>query len=342
MTKQRDSSFELLRIVAILLVLVLHADFLSLEGPYPFEIVRKPADSFLRILFQTTSVVCVDVFVMISGWFGIRPSLKSSCNLIFQVFFYLILLYALALATGHASISIADFKHLLLASPSNWFIKSYICLYIFAPVLNFFVEYASRKQYQNILVAFYTFQLLYGWIFPTSTGYIHGGYSPISFMGLYLLAQYVRVYKPTWSQWSIRNDVLCYVVIAVGVALICFVPSVIGIMPNAVYGYNLLTYISPTTIAMSLLMIIMASKIHFTSKVVNWLAQSSFAVYLVYVSPWVLPLYRDFFKGLYTSHQGLFYWGQVLPIVLCLFLAVVVVDQLRKGFYSIIQKIIIK
>lgn len=52
MTKQRDSNFELLRIIAILLVLVLHADFLSLEGPYPSEIVESPLDSFLRIFFR--------------------------------------------------------------------------------------------------------------------------------------------------------------------------------------------------------------------------------------------------------------------------------------------------
>ena len=246
---------------------------------------------------------------MISGWFGIRPSLKSFCNLIFQVVFYLILLYILAHATGHASVSITDIKHLLLASPSNWFIKSYFCLYIFASALNFLVEHASRKQFRNILVAFYTFQILFGWLFPTATNYIQGGYSPISFMGLYLLAQYVRRYQPTWSQWRIRYDMLCYITLAIVVTLICFVPSYIGIMPNAVYGYNLLTYISPSTIATSLLMMIMISKLHFASNVVNRLAQSCFAVYLVYVSPWVLPLYCDFFKSFYTSHQGLFYWG---------------------------------
>ena len=41
----------------------------------------------LRMLFESLAIVCVNVFVLISGWFGIRPKWKSVTNFLFQVFF---------------------------------------------------------------------------------------------------------------------------------------------------------------------------------------------------------------------------------------------------------------
>lgn len=225
-TMERESNFELLRIVAILLVLILHADFFALEGPYAEEIVNQPIDSSLRILFQAISVVCVDVFVMISGWFGIRPSIKGFCNLLFQIAFYLVLIYLLALVTGNAKLSTNGMLDLLLATPSNWFLKAYICLYLFAPVLNLFTQHVSRKGFGQFLVLFFIFQTIYGWIFAKSTSYIQGGYSPISFMGLYLLARYIRIHKPIWSIYPIKKYIICYLIVIVFVTVICVTPPI--------------------------------------------------------------------------------------------------------------------
>ena len=81
----------------------------------------------------------------------------------------------------------------------NWFIKAYILLYILAPVLNAFIEKVSQKDFRNALIAFFTFEFIYGWIFSGSTQHIQRGYSTISFIGLYLLSRYVRLYQPRIS-----------------------------------------------------------------------------------------------------------------------------------------------
>ena len=66
-------------------------------------------------------------------------------------------------------------------------------------VLNAFIEQASQKDFRNVLIAFFTFEFIYGWIFSGSTQHIQDGYSTISFIGLYLLARYVRLYQPRIS-----------------------------------------------------------------------------------------------------------------------------------------------
>lgn len=340
MQQQRYSNFELLRIVAILFVLLLHANFFALEGPHTQDIASQPLDSTLRILFQTISIVCVDVFVMISGWFGIHPSKKSFCNLMFQIAFYLILIYVLAIAMGYATLSVKGFQDLFLTTPSNWFLKAYICLYIFSPTLNLFVQQASRKEFRVLLLSFFIFQTIYGWIFPKSTDYIQGGYSPISFMGLYLLARYIRIHKSKWSTNTIRNDIMLYIGITVCVIVVCITPPMLKITQDTIYGYNFLTYISPTTILMALLMILITSKLHLHSRFVNWVASSSFAVYMVYVNPNILTSYKDFFHNLHAQYQGIEYWGIVIPMIVVLYVIICMIDYVRKTAWNYFQSIL--
>ena len=75
--KVRQSNFELLRIIAMFMVLILHADFGALGQPDKAEIMNFPFAATLRVILEMASIVAVNVFVLISGWFGIRHSIKG-------------------------------------------------------------------------------------------------------------------------------------------------------------------------------------------------------------------------------------------------------------------------
>lgn len=197
--KVRQSNMELLRIIAMFLVLLVHADFFSLGAPSASDCVNASVDSSLKVFFEAISIACVDIFVCLSGWFGIRPSVRGFSNFVFQCLFWLVGLYIITLLIGTSTFSIQGIKGCFALTKLNWFIKAYILLYIIAPVLNAFVENASQKEFRNVLIAFFAFEFVYGWIFSGSTQHIVGGYSTISFIGLYLLARYVRLYQPRIS-----------------------------------------------------------------------------------------------------------------------------------------------
>lgn len=76
--KQRQVGIELLRIISMMMVLGLHANFMGIGVPSPDKILSGP--EILQVLMQSLCIVAVNVFVMISGWFGIRPSVKGFCN----------------------------------------------------------------------------------------------------------------------------------------------------------------------------------------------------------------------------------------------------------------------
>jgi len=50
-TKIRESNFELLRIIAMFMVLVLHADFQALGEPTRADIISSPLTSSLKVFF---------------------------------------------------------------------------------------------------------------------------------------------------------------------------------------------------------------------------------------------------------------------------------------------------
>lgn len=192
--KVRDSNIELLRLLAMFLVLVVHADFFSLDSPTQNDIIVAPTNAFFRFFFESLSIVCVNVFVLISGWFSIRSNVKSFCNFIFQCLFFLIGIYIVLLILGMTSLSVKGLAGCFFMLKWNWFIKAYIGLYILSPVLNAFIKNADKRTYENVLIAFFVFQTVYSW-FTGAALFFESGYSTMSFIGLYLLAQYLKLYQ---------------------------------------------------------------------------------------------------------------------------------------------------
>ncbi len=184
---------ELLRIVATFLILIVHADFFSIGAPAVEDMDAEPVEAYWQLLFQALSVVGVNVFVLISGWFGIRTTLRGVLKLLFQCAFFAVVMYAAAISVGRATLSDNGLLSVLI-SYNNWFVVSYIGLMVLAPMLNAFVEAASRRQFELVLIAFFVFQTLYGTFAPLGNP-IARGYSTFSFIGLYLLARYVNIYK---------------------------------------------------------------------------------------------------------------------------------------------------
>ena len=67
MTKTRDSNMELLRIVAMLFILLIHATYRALPFPDSAAIEANATSSFLLILSRSAFIMGVNLFIMLSG-----------------------------------------------------------------------------------------------------------------------------------------------------------------------------------------------------------------------------------------------------------------------------------
>ena len=85
--KERSSNFELLRIIAMVLVLIIHV-LICLPRPTNSLVVEEPYKALAFYLTDSISIICVNIFVLISGWFGINLKLRKLNSLLFQILFF--------------------------------------------------------------------------------------------------------------------------------------------------------------------------------------------------------------------------------------------------------------
>lgn len=87
--KKRDSNIELLRNISMFLILVIHANFVALPHISYEEFVSNTTPSVVRFFIEAIGIVAVNIFVFISGWFGINTRKKSVLSFIYMVIFWL-------------------------------------------------------------------------------------------------------------------------------------------------------------------------------------------------------------------------------------------------------------
>ena len=202
MSKERQSNIELLRAIAMFLVLWVHANFYSIGEPSYSDVLSKPLDSSLKIIFEA---ICI-------------------CAFLFQCLFFTIGLFIVNIICGYTTLSGQGLLGCVMMTSFNWFIKSYLFLYILSPVLNAFVETAPRVVFKKVLIAYFTMLIVCGWLFPESVTYISLGYSPLSFIGLYLLARYVNLYRPKFSNYAASTDICVILGAIICVPVVCLPP----------------------------------------------------------------------------------------------------------------------
>jgi len=270
----RDSNIELLRIVAMFLVLIDHSGYMSIHPPTNEEVFSAPMLSLTRHCSQSFSSICVNVFVLISGWFGIKAKISRIVEFLFQCYFICFIAYFVLLAIGITSpMTIRDWVSFLVLG-DLWFVMAYLLLYLFAPMMNMFIESQTQKQFLYFLSAFLMIQFLHGFIIQES--WFDKGMSPLTLMSLYMVGRYMRLYPNRFTTMNKWIDMLVYFVVSFLGAVFTFA----GVRHGA-EGYRFFSYASPTIIIASVYFFLFFTKISFRSRAINWIAVSAFAVYVL-------------------------------------------------------------
>ena len=284
-----------------------------------------------RILIESFSIVAVNVYVFLSGWYGIHFKYERLCEFIFQVFFFSIVGAVIALlAQGKSSFEVIQRGILLMDNNSYWFVKSYLLLYVVSPILESFVTVTKEREFSVLLLLFFLFEFVYG--FGKGCPWFSGGYSTIHFIGLYLLARFTRNYL--LKRWSVssRFSFLSYLSLSILSACI-FILSIFLLRPDGWTG--VFSYESPLVILSALMLVIYFSKVKIANnRTINTIAISCFAVYLLHNNPFVFDYYV--YAVQYIVQQG---FGLLLPVFLALvFFASIAIDKLRIRLWQVIIK----
>jgi len=347
----RQLNMELMRIVAMMLVLLVHATFLS--NPWPVRQMFEDdfVSTFVFSYVEALALVCVNCFILISGYFSIRPKWKSFLNLIFLIYFYKLLIFG-----GYCFIKGFDNQHLVLAVYpfTDWFVGAYLGLYLLSPVINRFADNAAEKEFRYFLIAFMAVQLTLGWLFPLDTEIeqlkdasfmqFNNGYSVLAFVGLYCIARYVRLHGhrtllPLFNRFRAHHFLLLFAAFAL-LNTVFFAASRLYTGDSSYYLSHLFEkYSNPFTVAASvcLLFFFIRIKVPATTRLapaIVTFGKSAFAVYFIHFNYCTVGYYKQAAHAIFDS---LGIWGWI-PVILIFVLAVytvsVLIDQLRIAVWN--------
>lgn len=318
------------------LVLVLHSLFVVIGTPSRAQCIDAPGNAMVRLFIQSLSVVAVNVFVLISGWFGIKPTLKKMISLLFQVFFFTILiLIVFGFIQGFSSITIGAMLKSLMITKGYWFIKSYLCLFILAPVLNIFAEKADKKTFSLVLICFFAFQTIYGW--TDSAPEFNYGCSVVTFLGLYLLARYLRLYPIR----QLSNRKLCFSAYF-GSSLLLALGVWVLIRQDIYTEHSVslaFSYINPLVVisSVALFFTFVNTEIPY-SKAINWMAVSVFSVYIIHVNGFIFRYFRTVVWQIYSNCPIITRGLLILLFLVAVFIVCVLLDKIRILVWGVAEK----
>ncbi|MBE6317643.1 MAG: hypothetical protein E7081_01555 [Bacteroidales bacterium] len=330
---QRQSNIELLRIVSMLLILVVHIDGASLGLPQPMgDIASMMARDWWRLVVESISIIGVNCFVLISGYFGIRSSWKGFLRFTTYCLFYSVAICALAgvfvALTGKFadkwSIDMMIESVMIYTHNDLWFVPAYLGLYLLAPFLNKSIESMTFKQYSISLGAFMLFNLYAGWFWGGN--FNPTGYTILQLVMMYLIGRYIYRFIP-----QIKNLGLY--------ATIAWVVFTGVILLNSLYNKSIVAfaYNSPFVVLASISFFMMFKSVVFTNKVINYCAASAFAVYLVHKNPLVWGQFKAVVESLWSQLSLPMFTIVAITIVLVVFVACVIIDQPRRYFMRLLK-----
>ena len=328
-TEKRQSNIELLRIIAMFMILGLHVNYLAVTAPNAQDIATSPLISFMRIFMENICIVGVNVFVLISGWFGINFKTKGLSSFLFQCIFISLLIFIAFAVTGEVEVNQTNIMSVfLIYKNAYWFVWAYLFLYILAPVLNSFIDNTNKTTVKKVIILFFVIQTI-TFIF-TKTDFSKDGYSPLSFIGLYLLARYFRLYGNNHGKYKY---LAIYLICALCSTLIYFIPACLGNDRNSILTKSI-AYTNPFNIAGALCLLLYFNNINLKSRFINWVASSCFAVYLFHMHFCIGDHYLRFAKNIYENFSGVTYLAVIIGFMIIVFAIAVLIDKARIPLFN--------
>lgn len=326
--KQRSSNIELLRIISMLMVMFLHIPFLVGDDVASTDITKILPIDIVKYGIHSLCVMAVNVFVMISGWFLIKPSVKGFSSFMWQVFFMVccgVLFFHFIFNTPFGKYPLLE--PFGLCSGGGWFVPAYMGLYILAPVLNSYIRTSSDRQQVILLVVFFIFQYIYG--STMSANWVAGGYSAFSFIGLYILSNLLNRNQDKFKTLKLIGILITCVLFNTAIFSISILTNNV-IMNGMVYHYS-----SPIIIIQAATTLILFSRIKIkrgrVGSIINWTARGCFAVLLFHMaSDEVFHTFLGISSKIVSRYSGMELFVFLILLALGTYITAIIIDVPRR------------
>ena len=246
MKKKRMANMEVLRILAMMMVVMLH--YLSKGQVLPAMTGPLGINGYVAWVLETVSIVAVNVYMLISGFFLTESKFRCTrlIQLVCQVLFYSLLVPVILMAVGVLSVNDLNlYKPLQYGLPVEmeqyWFATAYVMLYLLTPILRCAVHHMQKTQLKVTIIILLLFWSVNKSLLPVRLTIDELGYDALWFVCVYLCAAYIRLYGIKWFD-KVGKGVLGYVAGCAGILGITLVIRALYLVTGKFEDFLIATY----------------------------------------------------------------------------------------------------
>lgn len=315
---RRNSSVELFRILATFFVLITHLNGWMVGGiADTFDTGISLPQRIGQLTIASLTVVCVNCFLIISGWYGVKLKFASLWKM-WTLLVCIYLPFQLAASCYSGQFSFAYFVVNLLAFVrESYFVQCYLMLLFLSPMLNSFVEKYGKRILPYVLV-FWMIEFVFESLFHNKSLHFEQGYSLIHFVLMYMLARAFSYYqediKRIVSGWWLLGYFVCAAVV---------------VMMHLAGFDNVWAYSNPVVVAESFCLFFPFLYGSFVNRTINQIASSAFAVYIMHTCSPLFVIIQKVDVHLLNNYSYYIYLPAILSFALVVFVVCIVYDRLR-------------
>ena len=344
---KRQLNFEILRIIAMCMIITMHYLTKGLNVPKLSEDLSL--SNMLWWLIYAFSVGAVNIYVLISGYFLVdsRWRIDKVFSLYLTVWLYSVLVPLTLGAIGIVdlrSLELGDWQQLLLPIEYEhyWFATAYVMMYILSPVLAIAVRSLNRELLRGVIAGLVVLFSVLKSINPYLIPWDKYGNDVLWFIVLFMIAGYIRRFG---IQVSITLRVLTYILTSI---LILVSELILGVIVNKT---GKLEYMLDMLCANNHILVLLASVALFTAfieiktdtinektgKIILLFSSSTFGIYLLHENLLVRSRWASWLGVDRLNNTALKLLFLIISIA-ALFAVGTLVDRVRAGLFNMFIK----
>ena len=290
---KRQSSIELLRIVAIIGVIIMHYCNGEIGGGMTY-VDKGSVNEYIMRFIIVLFAFAVDLFFMISGYFmtySYQRKIRKPLSLIIHVMLVKLVVY---LAINFSAGTPIYIKSMIASMiPANYFVIMYIVVFFLSPYINIVLDTLKNKEYKT----FFIIVILIFSIWSTGVNLLNNmrgeafegldtvgnwgnqsGYTIVNFIIMYIIGATIRRYN---VNEKIRTGTLC---LAFSICLIAnYLMMLVEARMTPVISSVSMAYCSPFVIAEAAAVFMVFLNIKIGSiNIINKLSPGVFTAFLVH------------------------------------------------------------
>jgi len=350
--KSKMANIELLRCIAMMMVVVLHyLGKSSLLVNLTSE--RMESAGVAAWVLESFCIVAVNVYMLISGYFLCESSFKLSrlLKLLLQVFTYSVVIGLVAAVLGLVPAEeLTTYYFVQILFPVSmghyWFLTAYVFLYLLLPFLTMAVKRMTKGQMQLALgLLLFAFCVLKS-ILPVRLDMDEKGYDCLWYICVFLVAAYIRRFGIPFLQKKGRGITIYLLSVALifaGTFALRFVylkTGSLGLLLSVCMEYNhVLVLLASVGLFAAFLRVHVSDKI---SGVICRIAPYTLGVYLLHENLGVRYAWQKWLGAEQVSNVGMLLLFTLLAVII-VFTVGILAEYLRtvlmKGLHKVFMHV---